>query len=79
MQRKSRPGLQFHNGMVLATDGGAVVVEQEGLTPVSLAALVETLFRRNDLKAMGVKAQLTARADACAHIVEDLERLAAEN
>lgn len=70
---------QFFNGKVLEAAGAAVVVEQEGLTPVSLAALVESLFRWDRLRAMGESARSLARDDACADIVEDLDRLAPGN
>jgi len=68
---------QFFNGKLLEDAGAAVVREEAGLSPESLAALVESLFRADELASMGFRAQTLARNDACAEIVEDLDRLIA--
>lgn len=66
---------QYFNGKILEEVGAAVVLNEHGLSPESLAALVESLFRRGGLEAMGERAQEVAMTDACDDIVEDLDRL----
>jgi UDP-N-acetylglucosamine--N-acetylmuramyl-(pentapeptide) pyrophosphoryl-undecaprenol N-acetylglucosamine transferase len=68
---------QYHNGVVLEEAGASVVVEQGDLTPDSLGALVESLFRWERLEKMGERAKGLARDDTCHRILEDLQGLGA--
>ena len=66
---------QFWNGKVLEDAGAAVVAEQHALSPASLAALVESLFRWDRLAAMGEMARSLAPRDSCERILADLASL----
>lgn len=66
---------QYHNGKVLADAGAAIVIEQAELTVAGLADMIDRLAGSDCLVTMGQRARRLATPDACARILEDLDRL----
>lgn len=68
---------QWHNGKVLERAGAGLVVEQPRFDAQALTVMLQLLLAEPErLLAMGRRARGLVPGDACARILEDLERLA---
>jgi len=71
---------QFHNAMVLAKRGAAIVIEEQDLTGAALYEAVRTLVSDpQELMNMGRNAQALAVTDADSRICDEIYRAKAEN